>query len=176
MRLIVLCCIMIFIASESFSHRMDVAYQFTDGELIIEAWSGADEAVVDGEVTITANDGTIIHTGKTDAEGFYRWRPETSQDITVSVYAGEGHKKTVQISKEVFNTIPQQPHENTPSLSNQNSSKTSSIRVSTEDRFGTPERIVLGFTLLASLAAAWMSFRNSKKLTEIESIMKNREK
>jgi len=166
------------------AHRMDIDCYIQGNALVIEAWVGKDDAVVDGEVSITNSEGAVLTTGTTDKQGRFPWQPQTMQDITITIYAGEGHKKKLEISQaeltELFSTISlNAPVDKTTSPeSNKAISKpgaSSRRSISTKNAFGTPERITIALSFLAALTAAWISYRNNKTLKEIQKALQNNE-
>ncbi|MBN2326431.1 MAG: hypothetical protein JXR73_04690 [Candidatus Omnitrophica bacterium] len=175
------------IAGAASAHRMDLDCYAEGNEIVIEAWTGRDDVVVGGEVAITAEDGTILIQGKTDDQGRFRWKPGAVQSISISVYAGEGHKKSLDISQEDLsallaeaNAAPPAPEaaEGEPvqgevKIESKPAGR-SSKSISTQNAFGTPERVVIGLTFISAFAAVWMANRNSKKLDRIiESLNKH---
>ncbi len=163
------------------AHRMDLACSVDGRDLLIETWTGGDEPVVDGEVTIKADDGTILATGKTDEKGIFRWMPNEYRTVTVTVYGGQGHQESITLRQEemksLFTPVDRSPssiqkigdhsHPVRPSQSPK--------RISTQNTFGTPERVILGLTLILAAMAAWMSYRNSQKLSALDAWVRNRE-
>ncbi len=168
----------------TYAHRMDIDCYMQDNTLVIEAWVGKDDAVVDGEISITNSEGVVLTTGTTDKQGRFSWQPQTMQDITITIYAGEGHKKKLDISQaeltELFSTVNLNASvDNTinPDSSNAPAQSTASSRrsISTENAFGAPERITIALSFLAALTAAWLSYRNNKTLKEIQKALQNNE-
>ncbi len=166
------------------AHRMDIDCYMQDNALVIEAWVGKDDAVVDGEVSITNSEGAILTTGTTDKQGRFSWQPQTMQDITITIYAGEGHKKTLEISQaeltELFSAVNlNEPENNAASPDSTNApvqpGASSRRSISTKNAFGAPERITIALSFLAALTAAWLSYRNNKTLKEIQKALQNNE-
>lgn len=83
--------------SSSWAHRLDVAYAFDGDAILIEAWFAGEDPVANGEVTITAEDGTVLVQGETNDSGFFRWQPSEAQTVEVEIYGGRGHQQTIRI-------------------------------------------------------------------------------
>lgn len=168
------------ISGAAWAHRMDLDCYAEGSELVIEAWIGRDDIVEGGEVTITADDGSILAQGTTDNQGRFRWKPDPVQSISISVYAGEGHKKSLDISLEDLTALLAEANAALPaSVESEGDaiqgegemeptpSRRSSKSISTQNAFGTPERVVIGLTFISAFAALWTAHRNSRKLDRI---------
>ncbi len=179
--------------SISNAHRLDLAYYIEEDHLVIEAWMGGNDPVVEGEVTLMDDTGNILASGVTDENGRYRWPIELIQNLTVQVYAERGHQKAIELSADELkelakqvsaSSLPvnQEVESGTDVVSNkthesQNTQPTRSHVRSTQDQFGMPERTILGLTFILAASAAWMSYRNNQKLSAIEdAIHKMRDK
>ncbi len=168
------------------AHQLDLACKAEGEELVIEAWMGRDEIVQEGDVTILSSEGSVLAMGKTNEEGIFRWKPESMQSITIEVYAGRGHNQSITIEeeelRELFDTGIEETEAEAASEDLEETTKTpSSINTARERRSissrddDTPMKVVLGLVFLLSAVSAWFSYRNSKKLSELEDQIKKHE-
>ncbi len=183
----------------SYAHRVNMAYRAEGNGLIVKTWMGEDEPAAGGEFTIIAEDGNILATGEADKNGLFRWEPPTIQSLTIKVYAGRGHQGEISISKEELEEMfagskktdvskqqedqvqetesaeMKQAETQKESASKTSDHSQSATFRSTENAFGAPERIIMGMIFLFAAAAAWLAYRNSRKLAVLEEYIKNRE-
>jgi hypothetical protein len=168
----------------SHAHRMDIDCYIQGNTLVIEAWVGKDDAVIDGEVSITNSEGAVLTTGTTNKQGRFSWQPQTMQDITITIYAGEGHKKKLEISQAELTELFKTTNLNSPIVDATSAVSTNTLSkpgasskrsISTKNAFGAPERITIALSFLAALTAAWLSYRNNKTLKEIKKALQNNE-
>lgn len=176
--------LLIFVCSISYAHRLDLAYYVEEEHLVIEAWMAGNDPVVEGEVTLLGETGNILASGVTDENGRYRWQIGSIQNLTVQVYADRGHQKAIEISAVELTELAKQASASSKSVNQdvesgtdvvsninhapQNSPPSRSNVRSTQDQFGMPERTILGLTFILAASAAWISYRNNKKLSAIE--------
>ncbi len=169
------------------AHRLDLDYWIEDGDLIIEAWTGNDEPVKGGEVTLSSGDGSTLASGETNEDGQFRWKPGAPCEITIEVYAGQGHKKTITLTKdemiellEETGAIQQENVQNESVASSEEQEKETapvakSPRRSTKNPRALIERILIGFSFIMAAGGFYLALRNSKKIASIETLLRDRE-
>lgn len=167
-------------AAHVHAHRLDVAYSVAGGELVLEAWMGRDEPASNAEVSFINSVGDIIHRGEMNEDGVYRWAPPAGRDLTVVVYAGRGHQNEIVIDADELAAMPDEltaSAEEPASIKGATavSPPRNSARVSTQERYGAPERIIFGLTFIFSAAAAWMAYRANRRVAELAQWLKDRD-
>ncbi|MBI1386986.1 MAG: hypothetical protein GC154_00880 [bacterium] len=183
--------LLLAVASAS-AHRMDLAYYMEGEDLVVEAWLGRDEPVVEGDVTVAGSDGTVLIEGKTDDKGVFRWAIPEERDLKITVFAGRGHQGEVEIMKEDLAVLrASMPPDEQPEYAREESAGATNVAttapaprvappsrsalISTQDRFGMPERTVIGLVFIFSAAAAWLSYQNNRRLKALEDRLNARE-
>lgn len=163
----------------SWAHRLDAAASYVDGALVIEAWFADGSPASESEVTISDEEGAALVIGEMDANGFYRWPVDEPLALNVNVYAGLGHNQTLSFTREEMVSImalAETPAtQETPPRGGGSARERGAAAISTQDRFGAPERVVLGMTFILAAAAAWLSYRNSERLRVIQERLANRD-
>lgn len=185
--------LLLLLSMPSFAHRLDFAIKAEGDDFIIQAWFDENRPVNNGDVSIISADGSELDSGTTDEQGLFRWSSPQVQDITIKIYAGLGHKISREITAAELQALapdaiglPSTPAHAPVQDSIPEATKTSAILgdqtppsaslYTTQNQFGTLERMVLGFVFLISATTAWISYRNSKKLMQIEEWLKRLER
>jgi hypothetical protein len=160
----------------AFAHRVDLVFMVEGDALVFFASTGADEPVVDGEIEILSDEGVLLANGLTDNKGLFRWTPEKPLSVTVEVYAGLGHKQSIDISEQQMREIlsGQRGAPDTESLlegsetqATNTDQNAGAARVFRRDD-SQALRAVLGITCILALGACWLSYRNFIRIRALE--------
>lgn len=158
-----------------FCHRLDIAYSLDGDELIVEAWMGRDEPTAQAEITLLAEDGSVIQQGTMDDQGTYRTQLPEQEEFLIRVFAGRGHQNELTVTKDELaalrESISEQPDDIQAAPANV--SNTTHVGISTQDHLSQPLRIVIGFIFITSLVAAWFAYRANQRLKAIEKRLGN---
>lgn len=145
------------------AHRLEAEYRLLpDGRVQVESWFDlGGESAQRARVEIFRADGTRELEGRTDNRGVFTFRPTGPGEIRVVISAGAGHRKELtiragELTKAVHSSaeVPAAP-DDVPSFADR------SARTSARD-------IVLGVCLILAAAAFTVSWRNARRLRELE--------
>ena len=159
------------------AHRLTVNWEVRDGRLVIEADSEEEPAAgADVEVRSAADE--VLATGFLNDRGIWEWPLSGAGDLTVVVDAGLGHRRTLNLTVEQLrpsvNEANRSVADSTPSASVVESGAILS-RGSADGTGWLGWRVVLGLTFLLATASAWMSWRNLRRVDELERRWKEHE-
>lgn len=163
------------------AHRITVDALYDDGVVYLECWLGSGDPAAGGKLTVTDATGDTIHTAVLDAEGYTEFRPSAAVSLTFTVDAGAGHKGMATLDLTGIDLQPiagaaqiTPPPSTTTPASGQSMSRRPSLR-SSHGGLTDGERVVLGIICLASLAAAYLGYRNQKRIAAIEDKLRARD-
>lgn len=160
---------------EVHAHRLTVLWQW-QGD-VLEIVSHADGVpAMDAEVELRdgaeSDRGALLSSGRLDASGRFRSPVLPSGAFTIVVDAGLGHRRTLRVTAEALaaGKLPAPDGANrvvpssTPVLPKSGESRTGS----SDEAMSESARVVLGLTFLMAAWAALTSWRNSRRLAELE--------
>jgi hypothetical protein len=151
------------------AHRLTIDWNVTDGVLEIRAEAGTEPAA-GAELQLLDDSGNLLAEGLMDGEGRYRWPMSGDGPITVEINAGLGHRRTLTLSEEDLRTVASADAGLAagPAVEGRAPGDAGSRSGSSDATFSETVRVGLGLTFLLALAAAWMGYRNSKRLADLE--------
>lgn len=150
------------------AHRLTVDWTLTGTVLEIRATEGSDPAA-GAFVRLRDNSDAPATEGELDETGRFRLEWNGRAPVTIEVDAGLGHRRTLVLTEQDLR--PRTSPAPAGLSSNPASSGPSEGHLATgsSDVFlSQAARVVLGLTFLLALAAAWMSHRNTRRLTRLE--------
>ncbi len=168
-RLVLLLLVWLLGPSTGLAHRLSVDWRVADGWLIITA-NTEGTAAAGADVTVAAEDGSVVQTGVLDESGRFSAAIPADAGVTVTVNAGLGHRRSLTLSAEQLRagrTLGGDLATAGTVASNRPPADPSASGTS-ETVFSLPARVGTGLALLFALAALWMSYRNSRRLTALE--------
>jgi hypothetical protein len=152
------------------AHRLTVVW-VCDGEILEIRSTAGTEPIAGAELQLRDASGELLAEGLLDASGRYRWPWNGAAPITIEINAGLGHRRTLTLTEEELKPSSTGVVENLPSpASTPGVPGASGARSggSSDAAFSETVRVGLGLTFLLSLAAAWMGYRNSRRLANLE--------
>lgn len=170
----------------AWSHALTVDCLFEDGTIYVESWEGTNEPTKGGKLTVLDSQDRVVHTAVLDDEGCYEYRPQKAERLTFTVDAGRGHKAKTTLNLTGQSLEPErdlvQPEASPPEMEGRDTpppgpvreSKRPSLR-SSQGGLTTGERIIMGLICIASLAAAYLGYRNQQRIAVIEETLRARD-
>jgi hypothetical protein len=151
------------------AHRLTVDWILAEGILEIRAEAGTEPAA-GAELLLRDASGVLLAEGVLDDAGRYRWPMSGNGSITIEIHAGLGHRRTLTLSEEDLRSVSSADsgHAAGPVTNDHAPGDAGSRSGSTDASFSEAVRVGLGLTFLLALAAAWMGYRNSRRLAELE--------
>jgi hypothetical protein len=152
------------------AHRLTVDWVYADGVIELHARAGT-EAAVGAELQLFDASGTVLVEDVLDEGGRYRWPLSGGGPYTIVINAGLGHRRTLTLSETELRSDSTDAAERTaspasdPGPTREPGSRTGG---SSDAALSETVRVGLGLTFLLALAAAWTSYRNSRRLTDLE--------
>jgi hypothetical protein len=159
------------------AHRLSVDWSCADGMIEILATAGTDPAA-GAEVQVRDASGRLVVDGILDGAGRYRWPITDDSPLTIEINAGLGHRRTLTLTADDLRSGlagARNPRLGVATNGSPSHGDGSSSRGSSDAAFSEPVRVGLGLTFLLALAAAWMGYRNSRRLTRVERRMDRHE-
>jgi hypothetical protein len=89
-------CVLLFAPLAS-AHVVHIDWKLTETNLVVVAYFDNDIPADDAEVSLTAADGSVVASGKTDDTGTWRGPKPAPGTYRLSIHAFTGHDKTVSI-------------------------------------------------------------------------------
>lgn len=141
------------------AHELSLTWQVEGDRLGLRAVTD-DAPLAGGAVELRDAHGAVVARGTLDADGRFSW-PLTpgAGDLTVVVGDGVGHHRRVTVPASALRPGGGSPGGPTPALHRQGHGDGTEPRV---------VRVVLGLTFLLAAGAAWTSYRNHRRLRELE--------
>jgi hypothetical protein len=149
------------------AHELSVHWEIRGEQLIIKADSDG-EAAAGAAVEVRSAEGELLSAGELDESGAWQGTISDSGDLTVVVDAGFGHRRSVNLTAEQLHP------EFAASVAREG---VSAHRDEAAHEHGEPEaqgssdaaqsvglRVMVGLTFVLALSAAWLSFRNMRRL------------
>jgi len=148
------------------AHRLTARWEISGNTLTVLA-RAEDAPATGAEVELRDAAGTVLASGVLDAAGRFEWPlAPTAGDVTVVVNAGPGHRRTLVIPAAQWQA-----------------SIASASEVASAARHGASDgveplavRVVLGLTFLLAATAAWLGYRNHRRLAVLEQRLASHEK
>ncbi len=162
---------------DSLAHGIDIECAVEAGELVVTAHMDDDEVAAGNTVEIRGAGGAILRSGTVDDHGVFRWQPERIQDVAITVTAGPAHRGSLRIDAEQLRALFEGKAV-PPGLGHPNSDTelpNAPAVYPTERALNQATRVLVGLTFCLALAAGWMSYRNTKRLTHLERQLRQRE-
>ena len=168
----VVCALLIGLAGLVFAqaHRLTVDWVCDGKTLEIRSTAGTEPAA-GAELQLRDASGALLAEGVLDASGRYRWPWNGAAPIIIEINAGLGHRRSLTLTAEELKPGTTGAIENLPSpASTPGAPGADGNRRggSSDAAFSETVRVGLGLTFLLALAAAWMGYRNSRRLTNLE--------
>lgn len=150
------------------AHRLTVEWQVADNTLVLAGRTDAEPAA-GADVQLRSASGVPLASGTLDDTGTYRWPLGATDEITVVVNAGLGHRRTIVLSATDLRPTPaRSPASPTGQSSVTNAQPAPTARGSDDGASPLAVRVVLGLTFLLAATAAGMSYGNARRLAELE--------
>ena len=152
------------------AHELSVHWEVRGEQLIIKADSDG-EAAAGAAVEVRSAEGEVLSAGELDESGAWQWTISDSGDLMVVVDTGFGHRRSVTLTAEQLHPevaasgtreeAPAHPeeagHEHGEPQAQGSSDAAQSVGL----------RVMVGLTFVLALSAAWLSFRNMRRLDEL---------
>lgn len=90
--------LMLGVPSLLFAHRMLMDYTVEKDEILVEVFFPDGKPAVNVDVDIETSSGNVVLSGKTDAEGAYRFRPERYEALVIVAEGSLGHRSKTRIA------------------------------------------------------------------------------
>jgi hypothetical protein len=123
------------------------------------------------EIELRSPSGVVLATGTLNDAGQFQWPLTHAGDIDVMVNAGLGHRRTLTLTAAELRA-PAPPSSRTTAnpgdVLDPLKPSAPQARGSSESTWSVGLRVFVGLTFLLALAAAWMSYRNTQRLAELE--------
>ncbi len=140
-------------ATPAAAHGVKAKYRFLpEGQIRVEAWYDVTEDPVKNAKIAVFDNGTKIIEGQTDDDGAFIFSYTGVANLRVTIDAGAGHRANLLIPAAALTNR----HEG------DSSSATPNSHMGYKD-------VVLGVALVLALAAFWLSWRNARKISAMQS-------
>jgi cobalt/nickel transport system permease protein len=145
--------VLLLMPSSAQAHRLDAqAFLLPGNKLQVEAWFSSGEAAQAAKVEIYSADGRFIAHGTTNEKGIFTCTIEKLESLRIVVSAGAEHRKEFSVDPADSST-----------------STSEAVPLAVRDS-GLPFRdVLIGAGFLLALGAFFLSYRNARKLRELES-------
>jgi hypothetical protein len=157
------------LAFDALAHRLAVDWQVVGNALVLHG--RVDEAPAAGaDVELLSNAGTTLAAGQLGPDGTYTWPIATTNDVTIVVNAGLGHRRTLTLTAAELRGAASKADLPPAAPAVPDSRMTASPQAAGGSD-GTSElglRVVLGLTFLFAATGAWLGYRNSRRLDMLE--------
>lgn len=89
------------LAAAAYGHEAHVkSVVLPQGRVQIEAWFSAEEPLAGAAVRVRLANGEVLHTGKLDARGVYRFTAERAEELRIDVQDRLGHRAECYVNRE----------------------------------------------------------------------------
>ena len=167
----ILCALVLLFSSlaTAHAHRLTIDWIAADGILEIRAEAGTEPAA-GAELQLLDAAGNLLAEGVLDGEGRYRWPMSSDGPITIEIDAGLGHRRTLTLGEEDLRSVGSADPGLAagPVAEGRVPGDAGSRSGSSDATFSEMVRVGLGLTFLLALAGAWIGYRNSRRLADLE--------
>jgi hypothetical protein len=152
------------------AHGLSVRWQVQQGQLMIKADSEGALAV-DARVEVRSAGDELLASGKLDETGSWQWPLTDAGELTVVVDSGLGHRRSLTLTGEQLR--PSKTVASPPAIvfrppDEVDDAHAAPTRGNSDEARLLGLRVVVGLTFVLALAAGWVSFRNMRRLDELE--------
>ena len=158
------------------AHELTIDWEIRSGGLVIRATSDG-TAAAGAKVEVQSSEGRPLATGILDQNGTWTWPLSAVGQVTLVVDAGLGHRQTLTLTEAQLRAsssqAPQTGLEPHPTVG-EALHDDPALHLH-EERLSLKWRVLLGLSLLMATAAGWMSFSNLRRVTQLESRLRNHE-
>jgi hypothetical protein len=155
------------------AHRLTVEWKVMDGTLEIRALTGSEPAA-GGDVVLQDASGAVLAHGVLDAAGRFHWPLAVHGPITVDVNAGLGHRRNLTLTEAQLRPGMAEPG-GAKGAAGEADDPGVQASGSSDLAYSQAVRIGLGLTFLVAAAAAWMGYRNTRRLARLEQRLERHE-
>jgi len=148
------------------AHRLTVEWEVIDGTLEIRALTGSEPAA-GADVVLYDASGGVLTDAVLDEAGRFRWRLTAQGPITLEVNAGLGHRRSLTLTEAELRPGRVEPGRPVGAAEGADDPVVQASG-SSDVVYSQAVRVGLGLTFLLALAAAWMGYRNTRRLTQLE--------
>jgi hypothetical protein len=156
---------------------LSIDWQVEGQSLVVSARAeGVPAAGADVETRSDAD--VILATGLLDAQGQWRCPLSSTGGMTIVVNAGLGHRRVLRLTHEELRRVNAPAASGSTSInagSDPGSARAPHPSGSTENASGQTVRVLAGVAFILALSAAWLSYRNSRRLSALEKRLEQNE-
>jgi nickel transport protein len=153
-------------AGDAQAHRLNVqAILLPDERIQVESWFSSGEPAKGASVCVRSQGGQVLCQGRMNDEGIFVFPFVGTEDLTVVVSAGEGHRKELTISAEEL----KRGHETRQAAHVDPAGSTAPVPLAERASGVSIKDVLSGIALLLALAGFSLSLRNVRRIRRLES-------